>query len=84
MSVAGDLGSLLLGDARADRVVPPTGFTATLTIFASGAMAFLAVFAMALSFATGRLAERWEGALAQSATVRLSAPERQRQWDRRV
>jgi len=75
VSVAGDLGSLLLGDARADRVVPPTGFTATLTIFASGAMAFLAVFAMALSFATGRLAERWEGALAQSATIRLSAPE---------
>lgn len=75
MSVTGDLGSLLLGDARADRVVPPTGFTATLTIFASGAMAFLAVFAMALSFATGRLADRWEGALAQSATIRLSAPE---------
>ncbi|MDJ1006492.1 MAG: cell division protein FtsX [Paracoccaceae bacterium] len=65
----------MLGDARADRVVPPTGFTATLTLFASGAMAFLAVFALALAFATGRLAERWEGALAQSATIRLSAPD---------
>jgi len=75
VSLSGDLRDLVLGDARADRVVPPTGFTATLTVFASGAMAFLAVFALALSFATGRLADRWEGALAQSATIRLSAPE---------
>ena len=51
--------SLLLGDAQADRVVPPTGFTAQLTVFASAAMAFLAVFALALSLASGRLADRW-------------------------
>jgi cell division transport system permease protein len=75
VSLGGDIRGLVLGDARADRVVPPTGFTATLTVFASGAMAFLAVFALALAFATGRLAERWEGALAQTATIRLSAPE---------
>jgi cell division transport system permease protein len=41
----------------------------------SGAMAFLAVFALALSLAAGRLADRWAEALAQSATIRLSAPE---------
>ncbi len=40
-------------------------------------MAFLAVFALALSLATGRLAERWSDALERSATVRLSAPEDQ-------
>ena len=58
----------------ADRVVPPTGFTARLTVFSSAAMAFLAVFALALSLATGRLADRWSDALARSATIRISAP----------
>ena len=69
-----ELKSLIIGDAQADRVVPPTGFTARLTIFASAAMAFLAVFALALSMASGRLAERWAEELARSATVRISAP----------
>lgn len=57
-----------------DRIVPPTGFTAQLTLFAAGAMAFLAVFALALSLATGRLADRWAESLAQTVTVRISAP----------
>jgi len=61
-------------DANADRVVPPTGFTANLTVFAAAAMAFLAVFALALSLASGRLADRWADELARSATVRISAP----------
>ena len=64
----------LAGDVQADRVVPPTGFTARLTTFAAAAMAFLAVFALALSLATGRLAYRWSDALSQSATIRISAP----------
>ncbi|MFT6911595.1 MAG: cell division transport system permease protein [Paracoccaceae bacterium] len=62
------------GDAQANRVVPPTGFTAQLTLFSSASMAFLAVFALALSLATGRLADRWSDALARTATVRISAP----------
>lgn len=63
------------GDGGAgDRIVPPTGITAQLTLFAAGAMAFLAVFALALALATGRLAERWSSELAQSVTVRVSAP----------
>jgi cell division transport system permease protein len=37
-------------------------------------MAFLAVFALAFSLATGHLASRWSDALARSATVRISAP----------
>ena len=57
-----------------DRVVPPTGFTAQLTLFAAAAMAFLAVFALALALATGRLADRWSTELAQTVTVRVSAP----------
>lgn len=69
--------SLFAGDAGADRVVPPTGFTAWLTLFAAGAMAFLAVFALALSLATARLADRWGDALARSSTLRISAPEGQ-------
>lgn len=57
-----------------DRVVPPTGFTARLTVFTAAAMAFLAVFALALSFAAGRLATRWDAELARTATLRISAP----------
>jgi cell division transport system permease protein len=68
------LNTLVSGDRRSDSVVPPTGFTAWLTVFTSAAMALLAVFALSLSFATGRLADRWEGELAQSATIRISAP----------
>ena len=63
------------GDVQSDRVVPPTGFTATLTLFSAAAMAFLAVFALALSLATGRLADRWGDELARSSTIRISAPQ---------
>jgi cell division transport system permease protein len=66
--------ALLTGNPRADRVVPPSGHTATLTSLTAAAMAFLAVFALALSLATGRLAGRWTDALANTATVRISAP----------
>ena len=69
----------LKGDAQADRIVPPSGFTARLTSFAAAAMAFLAVFALALSLATHRLADRWSTSLAQSSTIRISAPLDQRE-----
>jgi cell division transport system permease protein len=61
-------------DRQADRVVPPTGHSAWLTSFTAGAMTFLAVFAVALSLASGRLADRWAGALANTATIRIAAP----------
>lgn len=73
-----NLRAFFAGDRQADRVVPPSGFTAQLTLFAAGAMAFLAVFALALSLAAGRLAVRWESELAMSATVRIIAPLDQR------
>ena len=68
---------MLRGDRASDRVVPPTGFTARLTVFVSAAMAFLAVFALALSLAAGRLATTWGDELARASTVRISAPEGQ-------
>ncbi|WP_171130915.1 MULTISPECIES: ABC transporter permease [unclassified Ruegeria] len=73
-----DLRALLQRDRSADRVVPPTGYTAQLTLFVSGAMAFLAVFALALSLASGRLADRWASELAGAATLRINAPADQR------
>jgi len=66
--------SLIVGDKQADRVVPPSGFTAQLTLFAVGAMAFLAVFALALSLASGRLAAQWGDELARTSTIRIVAP----------
>jgi cell division transport system permease protein len=74
VSVFRDVAALIRPDAQADRVVPRTGQSARLTVFTSSAMAFLAVFALALSLASGRLADRWSSALAQSSTIRLSAP----------
>ncbi|MCM2563459.1 cell division protein FtsX [Lutimaribacter sp. EGI FJ00015] len=55
-------------------MVPPTGITARLTLLSAAAMAFLAVFALALSVATGRMADRWGDELARSSTLRISAP----------
>lgn len=77
MSALGRFTGFIMGDAQADRAVPPSGFTAVLTTFSAGAMAFLAVFALALSLATGRLADRWSEELARSSTLRISAPEDQ-------
>ena len=71
------LTSIFAGDKQAERIVPPTGFTARLTSFTAAAMAFLTVFALALSLATGRLANRWSAELAKTSTVRISAPEAQ-------
>jgi cell division transport system permease protein len=61
-----------LGDTG--QVVPESGHTATLTTVTSAAMAFLAVFALALSLSAGQLSQRWSDTLAQSATLRVSAP----------
>lgn len=58
-------------------MVPPSGAQAWLTSFTAGAMTFLAVFALALSLASGRLASRWAAALDRTATVRISAPQDQ-------
>ncbi len=69
--------ALLRGDPGADRVVPPTGVTARLTQLTAGAMAVLAVFALAVAVSTDRMADRWSEELARTATLRISAPEGQ-------
>lgn len=66
-----------LSQSQDDRVVPPSGASARLTSFTAGAMTFLAVFALALSLASGKLATRWAEALDRTATIRISAPEDQ-------
>ena len=68
------IADFIMGDVQADRMVPPTGITARLTLLSAAAMAFLAVFALALSVATGRMADRWGDELARSSTLRISAP----------
>lgn len=60
-------------DGGAEQIVPRKGFTAGLTVFAAAAMAFLAVFTLALALAANRMAERWGAELAQSATIRIAA-----------
>lgn len=55
-------------------VVPPSGMPVRLTILSCVAMGFLAVFALSLSFASGRVASLWSDALARTATIRISAP----------
>ncbi len=61
-------------DRRATQVVPGSGQSAWLTLLTAAAMAFLCVFALALALAADRLADRWQAALAQTATVRIAAP----------
>jgi cell division transport system permease protein len=60
-------------DVASDQIVPPKGNAAWLTGFAAAAMAFIAVFALSLSLAVGRLAEYWSLDLARSATVQIVA-----------
>lgn len=55
-------------------IVPPRGPGVWLLGSSAAAMAFLAVFALALSVSSARLADAWAAALAQTATVRIAAP----------
>lgn len=71
MNALAKVADLLRGDVAADKIVPPSGFTAWLTLCASAAMAFLAVLAIILSLTAQRVAERWADALARVATIEL-------------
>ncbi len=65
---------LLPGAPIAARLVPPSGSSAWITGAAAAAMAFLAVFALALGLAADRLATRWAATLERSATLKIAAP----------
>ena len=69
--------AFLIGDSSADRIVPKIGLTAWLVVFTSMAMAFLAVFALALMLTTERISQSWADELTKSATVRVNAPKGQ-------
>ncbi|MCH8466358.1 MAG: cell division protein FtsX [Roseinatronobacter sp.] len=55
-------------------VVPRAGQSVWLVVFSAAAMGFLAVFVLALATSSAQLARGWEAQLAQTATVRVSAP----------
>ncbi|MEM6482278.1 MAG: cell division protein FtsX [Pseudomonadota bacterium] len=59
----------------AGAIVPRSGINAALTGFSAAAMAFLAVFAIALALTAGQLAQRWSDELAGHATIRIVAPQ---------
>ena len=66
--------NILVPDRYGKQIVPTNGFTTLLTFFTSASMAFLIVFSVAISFAADRLAYSWSDSLANSATLRVSAP----------
>ena len=70
---SGAILGLLRGETQADRVLPPSGRAAVPTLLATAVLAFLAVIALALVLAAGRLADRWGDELSTTATVRLPA-----------
>lgn len=72
MNALAKITALLRGDVAADKVVPPSGLIAQLTVFATAAMAFLAVLAIVLSVAAQRVADRWADALDRVSTIELS------------
>lgn len=65
--------AFFFGSSSADQIVPPKGNSTWLTTLASGAMAFIAVVALTLSLAVGRLADYWSLDLARTATVQIVA-----------
>ena len=76
--------ALLSGDPGAARVVPPSGATARLVWLATAAMAFLAVFAIALGAATVELGRSWRTELAGTATLRITSAGEARAADTRT
>lgn len=61
------------GDPLVGGLLPRSG--AGPLVFAAALLAFLAVLALALTLAAGRLAESWRGELANAATLQIVAPE---------
>ena len=66
-----------LSGGPAAGVLPRSPATTASVGFLAAALAFLAVLALALMLAAGRLAASWQGELAASATLQIFAPEPQ-------
>lgn len=69
------LGAFLKSDRQADRLVPRGAESTSAIWFLAATMAFFAVLALALALAAGRLAARWGGDLASTATLEIVAPD---------
>lgn len=68
------LGGWPGGAGPADRVVPRSRRTAVAVGLLSTVVGFLAVLALALALAAGRLAATWQGEMAATATLHVVAP----------
>ncbi|MEM7269746.1 MAG: cell division protein FtsX [Pseudomonadota bacterium] len=73
MSVFGAVKRLFVSEETA--IAPKAGIIGGLITVVSIAMSFLAVAAFEAGVAANRIAGEWTGELAQSATVRISAPQ---------
>jgi cell division transport system permease protein len=65
----------LFGDPMAAGVLPRAGRGSAAVGLLAAILAFLAVLALALGLAAGRLATSWRGELADTATLQIFAPE---------
>lgn len=75
---------LLYDDPGAERIVPRGGFGTWLVVLATAAMAFLAVFAIALSGATLRAGQSWQTELSGTATVQITSTGADRERDTEI
>ena len=69
-----DIIGFLRGTSGPGQVVPPSGISAWLIVFAAAAMTFLAVVALAFALSAGQVSKTWERDIARTATIRISAP----------
>lgn len=65
--------TFLRGDQQAERAIPRRGLSAQLTALIAGALAFLAVFVLALSLSASRMADAWAADLTGIVTVQIPA-----------
>lgn len=72
--VIGAVGEVFAASTGPGRVVPPSGVSAWLIIFAAAATTFLAIAALAFALSASRLASAWSTEIAATATIRIAAP----------
>ena len=71
----GAMFGYLRGNTGPDRMVPRASLPLRPVGFLAALLAFFAALALAAALAGGRLAATWQGALAETATLQVFAPE---------
>lgn len=69
-----DILAVLRDKTGPAQVVPPSGISAWLIVFAAAAMTFLAVVGLAFALSANRVSATWTAEIARTATIRISAP----------